>query len=133
MFWKDNMATGVAELDEKLETLVENVNAMVRKMNASRNPSLMVKNIRELKDVFIEYFSYQETMMTISNYPQYYQHKHSHEILFDKLDMVANEYMAGSYGYNTTQLENTINEWFIKHIFMDDKTFADFYKKQKKL
>jgi len=132
VFWKEDMATGVLELDEKLKQFVENVNSTIRKMNASRNPSLMVKQIEDLKNCCVDYFSYQETMMTISNYPMYYQHKHSHEILFDKIDVIANEYMAGSYGFNTSQLENTINEWFVKHVFLDDKMFADFYKKHKK-
>lgn len=132
MFWKEDMATGLLELDEKLKQFVESVNANIRKMNSSRNPSLMIKQIGDLKNGCIDYFSYQETMMTMSNYPLYYQHKHDHEILLDKIDVVTNEYMAGSYGFNTSQLENTINEWFVKHVFLDDKMFADFYKKRKK-
>ncbi len=132
MFWKDEMATEIKDLDEKLKQFVENINATLRKINSSRNPALMMKQIGELKNCCVDYFSYQETMMTISNYPLYYQHKHSHEILYDKINNVANEYMAGSFGYNTSQLENVINEWFVKHVFLDDKMFADFYKDKKK-
>ncbi len=131
MFWKENMETGVRELDEKLKSLVEGINLNIRKMNTSRNPSLMIKQIEDLKACCVDYFTYQETMMAISNYPLYHQHKHSHEILLDKIDDVANEYMAGSFGYSTSQLENVINEWFIKHVYLDDKMFAQFYKKSK--
>ena len=69
--------------------------------------------------------------MIISNYPLYYQHKHSHEQLIDKIDVVTNEYMASAYSFSTSQLENVINEWFVRHVFLDDKMFADFYKKRK--
>ena len=84
MFWKENMETGVRELDEKLKSLVEGINLNIRKMNTSRNPSLMIKQIEDLKACCVDYFTYQETMMAISNYPLYHQHKHSHEILLDK-------------------------------------------------
>jgi len=131
MFWKDDMATGVEELDFKLKELVTEINAIMRNITASRNPSMMVKRIQEIKDCCIEYFSYQETMMIISNYPLYYQHKHSHEQLIDKIDVVTNEYMASAYSFSTSQLENVINEWFVRHVFLDDKMFADFYKKRK--
>ena len=90
-------------------------------MNISRNPAMMIKQIGKLKDCCIDYFSYQETMMTMTNYPLYYQHRHGHELLLDKIDLVANEYMEGAFGFNTSQLENVINEWFVRHVFMDDK------------
>lgn len=131
MYWKEEMSTGVQEIDATIKKLVDDVNSIIRKMTASRNPSLMSKQIDELKNCCIDYFSYQETMMTMSNYPQYYQHRHSHENLIDKIDAVSNEYMAGSYGYSTSQVENVLNQWFIQHVFMDDKTFAVFYKKYK--
>jgi hemerythrin-like metal-binding protein len=133
MFWREEMATGVREIDDRIKQFVDDVNAGIRKMNTTRNPALMVKQIDEIKNACIDYFSYQETMMTISNYPQYYQHRHDHEILIDRIGVVTNEYMAGSYGYSTSQLENTINEWFIRHVFMSDKQFAEFYKKRKNL
>lgn len=132
MFWKDNMATGILELDEKIKQLVEGVNEIIRKMNAVRNPSYMAKHIDELKNCCVDYFTYQETMMNIANYPQYYQHKHSHEIFIGKIETIVDEYMAaGSYGFSTAKLQNTIDEWFIKHVYLDDKQFGEFYKRQK--
>lgn len=131
MYWKEEMSTGVEEIDAVIKKLVDNVNDVIRKMNSSRNPMLMQKQIDELRNCCIDYFSYQETMMTMSGYPNYYQHRHHHELLIDKLDSAANEYMAGSYGYSTSQLENVLNQWFIQHVFMEDKTFAAYYQKYK--
>lgn len=129
MFWKDDMATGVPEIDERLRYFIESINATIRRMNSSRNPAFMSKYIEDIKNICVDYFSYQETMMTINNYRAYYQHKHDHEILFEKIGNVANEFMAGSFGFNTSQLENVFNEWFIRHVFMYDKPFGEYYKK----
>ena len=81
MEWNKKLATGVDEFDKMYPVMIENVNASLRLLAASRSVTDYRKHVDAIKMEFIRLFSYQESLMYQQKYPQYYQHKHHHEQL----------------------------------------------------
>lgn len=127
--WKQDMNVGIEELDKRLPIMIDRVNDCLRMIMANKNSGSIRPHVRELRMHLVEFFTYQETMMTMSNYDRYYQHKSAHKTFLDKLEDELDCYMADSYSYSNSYIDNFISNWFIKHIFLDDRMFADYYTK----
>ena len=131
MEWKDSMKSGMSDLDEMYQKTFANVNAILRDMNMSRNAVDVQNNIERIKKEFIELFSYQESLMIMNKYPQYYQHKHHHEQFIDGMDSFIRRADDDYFGCNASSVEKVINDWVMKHIFMYDKLYTKFTAKTK--
>ena len=127
MEWNKDLATGVAEFDKMYPVMIENVNALLRQLSASRSVTDYRRYLDAIKMEFIEMFTYQESRMYQQKYPQYYQHKHHHEVFLQSIDSVYDQISANYYlGSTYAQLDNMITNWLMQHIFMYDKMWGKF-------
>lgn len=126
MEWKESMKTGMPDIDEMYQRTMVSVSAILRDMNMSRSIVDTQSNIERIKKEFIELFSYQESLMIMNKYPQYYQHKHHHEQFIDSLDGFIKKANDDYYGSSAFTVEKVIDDWIMKHIFMYDKLYAKF-------
>ena len=107
--------------------MIENVNALLRQLSASRSVTDYRRYLDAIKMEFIEMFTYQESRMYQQKYPQYYQHKHHHEQFIEKLDDISDQFSSDYFGSTTAaQLENVIKTWLLQHIFMYDKLWGQY-------
>ena len=127
MEWNKSLAVGVPEFDQMLPAVLENVNAHIRMLSATRASGDSKKHIEGIKAEFIELFNYQESMMVMQKYSQYYQHRHHHEVFLQSIDAVYDQISANYYlGSTYAQLDNMITNWLMQHIFMYDKMWGKF-------
>ena len=127
MEWNKKLATGVDEFDKMYPVMIENVNASLRLLAASRTVTDYRKHVDAIKMEFIRLFSYQESLMYQQKYPQYYQHKHHHEQFIEKLKEISSQFSSDYFGSTTAaQVDNIIKNWLMQHIFMYDKIWGQF-------
>ena len=129
--WNKSFETGVEEVDRLYPVMVENVNAIMRDLMASRTVTDYKKNLDAIKNEFIQMFSYQESLMFMQKYNQYYQHKHHHETFLEQLNAIYSQVSADYFGSTAAQVDNMINNWFMQHIFMYDKLWGMSVNKEK--
>ncbi|MBO5561856.1 MAG: hypothetical protein J6A07_09410 [Firmicutes bacterium] len=124
MEWNKSLSVGVPEFDKMLPAVLENVNAHVRMLSASRTAGDYKKHIDAIKSEFIELFTYQESLMVMQKYSQYYQHKHHHEVFLQTIDSIYDQITADYFGTTYAQVDNMITNWLMQHIFMYDKMWG---------
>ena len=126
MEWNKKLATGVDEYDKMYPVMIENVNMLLRMMAACRTAKDYSKNLDAIKMEFVDMFAYQENRMLVQKYPQYYQHKHHHEQLLERLDAVYDSLSLDYVGSTAAQVENLITNWVMQHIFLYDKLWGQY-------
>lgn len=133
MQWKKDMILGLNELDKKTEDTISRINESLRMIQANRGTGNIKVFADEIRMHLVDLFTYQETMMTLSDYNRYFQHKVAHKQFLDKFSDEVDGYMSDPFSYSINYLDIMLSNWFIRHFLLDDKEFARFYKNKHKL
>ncbi len=131
MVWNKTLETGIEEVDELYPIMIDNVNAIIRNLMASRTVTDYKQNLDEIKKEFIRMFTLQEKLMYEQNYSQYYQHKHNHETFIESLNSLYGQANADYFGSTAVQVDNMVNNWFMQHLFKYDKLWGMMINKKK--
>lgn len=126
MEWKENMQTGMPEMDMLYMTTFAKINGYLKDMSRVRTNMEFQAYINSIKSEFIKIFSYQEELMAQDNFPEYYKHKHHHEQFIENLNAYIIEKDDDFVGFDINSIENMTNNWVMQHIFTYDRVYSSY-------
>lgn len=128
--WNDTLKTGVQDLDEQHQSLVEIVNRLNDALATGREDRRKAVGVilSELLDYTITHFRCEEGYMESIGFPQLEDHKRLHVDLVERLQKRVAIYIAGQA--MEISLMSFLSDWLVNHILGEDSKYAAFARKR---
>ncbi len=125
--WKQNLATGVEEIDNQHKELFGKVNNLLDACNQQKGKDEVGKVVKFLEDYVITHFGAEEKMMKKTAYPGYSLHKQQHDqFIKDFLILKDNFEKEGATTHFVINVNHKVVDWLIKHVGNTDKALGAF-------
>lgn len=129
MNWSPSLETGVNKIDSQHKDIIEKMNDIRVACGNGTAADSLLKTLKFLENYVQEHFADEEKLQIESKYPKYNEHKQAHIEFIKKIDeLMAQFEKEGASLPLIISTNNTIFDWFVKHINNVDKEFAQYYK-----
>ncbi|MFN7035761.1 MAG: bacteriohemerythrin [Bellilinea sp.] len=125
--WEDRYSVKISKFDHQHQQLVSMINQLYDAMKVGKGQVELGKILEELVDYTRKHFSSEEALMLKHAYPQYAEHKASHDRLTHQVIDFKNQYHEGKIGLSI-QMMNFLKEWLVNHILDEDKAYSNFFE-----
>lgn len=123
--WNDACSVGIQEVDEQHKVLLQLLDALHLAIRAGQGAeSLAVLN--QLVDYTRHHFTMEESLMRVTNYPDFAPHKELHQNLMAQIHKVQDELAGGQLDLDGEMLQ-FVKIWLIQHINETDRRFGKFF------
>lgn len=124
--WTDDLATGNRQIDDEHKTFINMLNDYYSRMLDGEADTVTEKMLEEFSRHFNDHLDHEEQEMKRSSYPEFAQHKKSHEQFLGKLEDVKRRHDAGEDV--AIEFLNYMAEWLKEHTMKYDKIFVAYLK-----
>ncbi|MCB1955428.1 MAG: hemerythrin family protein [Rhodocyclaceae bacterium] len=124
--WSDSFSVGVQEIDEQHKELVGLLNQLHTAIHEHHGSEAARRILDELADYTKTHFMVEESLMRISNYPDFTAHKQWHEDLIGQV-VALQEKLDKGQATITFELLHFLKVWLTKHINEADKRFGEYF------
>ncbi|KAA3650057.1 MAG: bacteriohemerythrin [Proteobacteria bacterium] len=124
--WSDSYDVGIQEIDEQHKVLVDLLNRLHDAIHAHQGTDTSRKILGDLADYTRTHFAVEESLMRVSNYPEFEAHKQNHEDLIGQVNALQTKLDSGEAKI-TFELLHFLKVWLTHHIKEADKRFADYF------
>lgn len=123
--WSDTLSVGVHEIDDQHKELLNMLNELNKAIEGGWGKEARKEVINKLVEYTRVHFTTEESVMSISHYPDIEAHKKQHEILIDTVHDYIKKYEhdPSSSSYD---LLFFLKRWLTEHIIKSDKRFGEF-------
>lgn len=125
--WSSNFSVNIPEFDSEHKKLVAMINSLHDAMKSGKGKEAMNGLLDEVAEYALKHFSHEEKLMTHFSYPQYKEHKATHDDFAQKVTEL--RALHDQKVLQASQLLNILREWLINHICSTDKQYSDFFNK----
>lgn len=125
--WENRYSVKIAKFDEQHQQLVGMINQLYEAMKVGKGQLELGKILEDLVDYTRKHFASEEALMLKHGYPNYTQHKTSHDRLTQQVIEFKNQYHEGKIGLSI-QMMNFLKEWLVNHILDEDKDYSNFFQ-----
>ena len=123
-----NMMTGIEEVDEQHQELINRINAVIALEKTDEFKSEIERALDFLTQHMLKHFSTEEDYMRKCSYPMYYLHMGEHADFVEKFQMLKARYKKSGYSLElATKLNSFVVSWIINHIATSDAAFGRYY------
>ncbi|WP_378954770.1 bacteriohemerythrin [Pelosinus sp. sgz500959] len=122
--WDAKLNVNVPEFDEEHKKLVQMINSLHDAMKSGKGKELLTKILDEATDYTLKHFVHEEKIMVQYKYPEYKEHKATHDEFAKKIVELRN--LHDQQRLPSNQMLNTLNAWLINHINDVDKKYSPF-------
>lgn len=122
--WSDSLSVGVDEIDEQHKELAHMVNELNVAIEGGWGREARDHIIVRLVEYTRVHFATEESLMSISNYPNLKAHKKQHEHLIDIVKTYITKYQEDPTASNYDLLF-FLKKWLVEHIMKDDKVMGE--------
>ena len=130
--WSPAISVHDNTLDGQHQKLLGQVNTLLSYIVAEKDPVVVNDAVLFLDKYIDEHFSYEEKYMMEHNYPQIDEHIKLHKDFIEKYKVFKEKLVAGvSKDTLALEIEQYIGNWWLTHIGMEDKKYADFIENNK--
>lgn len=122
--WRKSYETGVSEMDEQHQKLIELINKLYLVMRDGESQSSVVDILQEMDSYAVRHFQDEEKLLQEKGYPEYESHVALHQQYRDKI----RELMEASVK-EKEQVKETysfLREWWMDHIVGQDRQYGEF-------
>ncbi len=127
--WKDNLATGINEIDNQHKELFDRINKLFQACHSGQGTKEVINVMSFLENYVIEHFSCEEKLQLKSNFPNYAEHKKQHEEFKAEITNLKQELSAGADSTSfVIKINNLIVNWLLNHIKKSDKELSQHIK-----
>lgn len=127
--WSDAYSVGVQEIDEQHKELVALLNQLHVAIQEHHGSEASRRILDDLADYTKTHFKLEESLMRVSNYPDFELHKQNHEDLIGQVHDLQLKLDAGQ-GAITFELLHFLKVWLTRHINEADKRFGEYFMHQ---
>jgi hemerythrin len=127
--WRENLATGSAEIDAQHKELFKRFNDLLTACNQGKGKDEVANLLLFLNDYIRSHFAAEEELQVRHAYPSYGAHKEQHDKF--RKDLRELERQFGDEGATVSlviQTNQTLISWLIRHISGTDKELAAFLR-----
>lgn len=125
--WEDRYSVKISKFDEQHQKLVGMINQLYEAMKVGKGQLELGKILEDLVDYTRKHFASEEALMLKHGYPNYTQHKASHDRLTQQVIEFKHQYDEGKIGLSV-QMMNFLKEWLVNHILDEDKAYSNFFE-----
>lgn len=125
MVWDDALSVGVAEVDRQHKVLIDLLNLLHSSTTSGKGNDTLKKVLADLANYTVNHFDFEEKMLAQHGYPEFPQHKESHERLTAKVLHFKDEFDSGR-GTLGVELFMFLRSWLNGHIRGSDRHYAKF-------
>jgi hemerythrin-like metal-binding protein len=131
LMWTDNLSVGVKYFDEDHKRLIRMINELHFEIQDAAATGKIAEDEIELALHRLEnYFEYhclqEEIFMEKVAYPGIDEHRHCHQIFFNKVAAMSCEFTGSRDPAHAIELMQFIYDWVIEHIHTIDKKYSDY-------
>ncbi|MCL6473035.1 MAG: bacteriohemerythrin [Firmicutes bacterium] len=125
--WKDELSTGVNEIDNQHKELINLVNSLHASLSQGKGKEVVDDAVRFLANYVVEHFKNEEGLMLKHKYIGYPAHKREHENFVNYFNSLVSDYNAASNtSFLAINLQRSVVDWLVNHIMKVDKEMAKF-------
>ena len=121
--WSDDYAVGVQEIDEQHKELVRLLNSLHTAIIEHHGTEASRKILNDLAEYTRVHFTVEESLMRVSSYPEFENHKKIHEALIHQVRELQAKVESGSAKISF-ELLHFLKNWLMHHILESDKQFG---------
>jgi len=133
--WRDELAVDAGVIDDDHKHLIEIVNQFTDLVAGSFQRQALLAVARELWEYTHVHFQREEELQRRVQYPFLVAHKHEHEDLMRRLEMILDElYDAGSIHRMQTigrELAELLKRWLVDHIIHSDRRMRPYVEQMR--
>lgn len=123
--WNDAYSVGIQEVDEQHKVLLQLLDALHRAIRAGQGAESL-KVLNQLVEYTRHHFTMEESLMRVTNYPDFGSHKELHQNLMAQIHKVQDELAGGQLDLDGEMLQ-FVKIWLIQHINETDRRFGQFF------
>ena len=126
--WKDEMATGIAEIDNQHRQWIDFYNRLDEIMLSDDKEELKFAKAQILEEMseYVDFhFQFEEEYMRKIGFPEVERHWRLHKNFRNEIYTICRSYREGNIVLNT-EIMNTIKNWLIDHIMAEDMKMKPF-------
>jgi len=125
--WNNNLAIGVAEIDDQHKELFCRFDSLLTACNEGKGRDEVLRVLLFLDDYIKSHFAAEERLQLKHEYPGYPAHKEQHTLFIADVDRLESQFKTeGATLPLVIQTNQTLVAWLIKHISRIDIEFAAF-------
>ncbi len=124
--WSAQYETGIFLVDTQHKKLVESINTLHDAMKDGKGKEVAEKTLNFLVDYTIQHFTAEEGLMKQKNYPDFNNHKSTHDKFVSEVKELRSKYLAGKV--LPMQVSSILSDWLKNHILGTDKKYVPFLK-----
>ncbi len=124
--WSNGFSVGIQEIDEQHKELVDLLNKLHTAIIEHHGSETSRTILDELADYTKTHFSVEESLMRVSNYPEFDAHKQNHEELIGQVVALQDKLDTGEAKI-TFELLHFLKVWLTNHINEADKRFGGYF------
>ena len=125
--WDDNCKTGIAEIDQDHEGLVNLVNDLYEAMQDGSGGALLLPIFSALKHYTETHFTKEELFMVECDAPDQEKHFQEHKLMMAKLADLESRHRKGEAAISLQTL-SFLRDWLKNHICVVDQAMASQIK-----
>ena len=126
--WTDDFGVGIQEIDEQHKELVDLLNQLHTAIHEHHGSEASRRILDKLADYTRTHFAVEESLMRVSNYPEFEAHKQNHEDLIGQVQALQEKLDSGQAAI-TFELLHFLKVWLMRHINEADKRFGAHVQK----
>jgi hemerythrin len=126
--WTEEYAVGVEEIDEQHKELVRLLNNLHQAIHERHGSEASRRILNDLAEYTRVHFAVEESLMRISNYPDFANHKKIHTVLIEQVHELQSKLDSGSARISF-ELLHFLKQWLMHHIIESDKLFGQHFAK----
>lgn len=124
--WSDDFSVGIEEIDAQHKELVDLLNQLHEAIHEHHGRDTSRAILDKLADYTRTHFAVEESLMRVTNYPDFAQHKQNHEDLIAQVQALQEKLDNGQAAI-TFELLHFLKVWLTRHINEADKRFGAFF------
>lgn len=124
--WSETLNVGIQEVDEQHRALSDHLNALAEAVGANSEMAALRPILDDLADDARTHFALEESLMRVSNYPEFQAHKQLHEALMGQM-LALQERLDRGEGTINFELLHYLKVWLSNHIDEADRRFGAYF------
>jgi hemerythrin len=112
--WKPFYALGIPSVDLEHREMIQTINDLYATLDNEYDPEAVEGVLGEIHAGISAHFALEERIMRTASYPEYTDHKDSHEDLLDEIRDLMDGFEADPVS-GKTLLQNSLSDWFGQH------------------
>ncbi len=131
--WKDSYRIGIDIIDTQhkiLFDLAEEAEKMLELPDYIDKFDEIVEIVNELRSYVKYHFEEEEKILFQIQYSAFFKHKIAHNDFIDYIYELDIDEIDRDQNTEILNLLNTLNEWLIEHVLVEDKKWSEIYKEK---